>query len=105
MARNMQKLVLGNALKPQSRARLRAWLIGCKTGKTKLQANMPKTWIIGDKTGSGEHNTSNDVAIAWPPHRPPIIVAAYFTGSKASDIIRDGTLPAVGLSTALRFGA
>ena len=104
MAHNMQKLVLGTALKPPSRARLKAWLIGSRTGKTKLQANMPKTWTVGDKTGSGENATTNDVAIAWPPNRAPIIVAAYFTGSTATGIIRDGTLPAVGLSTVLRFG-
>jgi beta-lactamase class A len=105
MAADMRELVLGNALKPASRTHLRTWLLQAQTGKQKLQRDLPKSWRTGDKTGSGDFNTSNDVAIMWPPDRAPIIVAAYFTRSNASESVRDGALPAVGRVIATRFSA
>ena len=92
MAADARALVLGNALQPASRARLRAWLIGCRTGAARLRAGVPKTWQAGDKTGTGDNATANDVAIFWPPQRAPIVVAAYFTGSKAGPDARDAVL-------------
>jgi beta-lactamase class A len=80
------------------RARLKTWLLGCKTDGTKLRAGLPASWRIGAKTGSGAHATSNEVAIVWPPGRAetkPIFVAAYFTGSHADEREQSATLAAV----------
>ncbi|HEY5339591.1 MAG TPA: serine hydrolase, partial [Candidatus Aquilonibacter sp.] len=104
MARDMRALVLGTALKPHSRDLLRRWLLlGCRTGTKQLRAGVPAAWRVGDKTGSGDHNTSNDIAVVWPRKRAPIVVAAYFTGSKASTAERDLTLPQVARIVSRRF--
>jgi beta-lactamase class A len=84
MAANLQKLVLGKALAPASREQLTNWMIANKTGDARLRAGLPHDWRIGDKTGTGERGTANDIAIAWPPGRKPIIVAVYLTGSTVS---------------------
>jgi beta-lactamase class A len=45
---------------------------------------LPKHWRVGDKTGTGERGATNDIAVAWPPDRRPIILSAYYAGSTAS---------------------
>jgi beta-lactamase class A len=60
---------------------LTQWLIGNKTGDTRLRAGLPKGWRVGDKTGAGERGTTNDVGIVWPPGRAPVLVAIYLTGT------------------------
>ena len=57
-------------------------MIDRKTGRDRLRAGMPKSWTIGDKTGTGNNGAANDLAIAWPPAREPIFVAAYLSDSK-----------------------
>jgi beta-lactamase class A len=79
MAANLRALLLGKTLAPASRAQLTRWMIGNKTGDARLRAGFPHDWRIGDKTGSGDHGTANDIAIAWPPKGKPIIVAVYLT--------------------------
>jgi beta-lactamase class A len=107
MAQDMIALQLGTRLSPRMRARLKTWLLGCKTDGTKLRAGLPASWRIGAKTGSGEHATSNEIAIVWPPGRAetkPIIVAAYFTGSNATDREQSATLAAVARIVATALG-
>lgn len=97
MLTSMQALVLGQALSPASREQLRGWLLANKTGDTRLRARLPAGWQVGDKTGAGARGTNNDVGILWPPGgRPPILVAAYLTESKASAALRDEALARVG---------
>ena len=81
MLQNLSRLLFGNILNPASRQMLTDWMIACQTGQTKLRAGVPSDWKAGDKTGSGERGTSNDIAILWPPHRSPILITAYLTGS------------------------
>jgi beta-lactamase class A len=95
MLSNLQALVLGNALSAPSKERLTAWLLGNKTGEARLRAGLPKDWRVGDKTGAGDHGTANDVGIAWPPGRAPVLIAAYLTGTTASADQRNATLAAV----------
>ena len=96
IAADLRKLVLGDALSPASRDLLTTWLVQCKTGGQRLRAGVPADWKEGDKTGTGQRGTSNDVAIFWPPQRPPILVAAFLTGSTLDDAPREGILAAVG---------
>jgi beta-lactamase class A len=100
MARNLQTLTLGVALLPASRDQLNAWLIGCKTGDTRLRAGLPKDWRVGDKTGSGVHGTSNDIAVIWPKGRAPITITAYLTQCSAADDKRNATIAAVAKAVA-----
>jgi beta-lactamase class A len=100
MAANLNRLATEDVL-GGSREQLLNWLIGCKTGDAKLRAGLPKTWQIGDKTGSGAHGSSNDVAVIWPAaDRPPLIVAAYLTGTTAPDDKRNAAHAAIGRAVA-----
>jgi len=76
-------LVDGSGLSESSRALLTKWMVGSTTGDERLRAGLPKDWRVGDKTGTGPHGATNDVAIAWPPARAPVIIAAFFRGSNA----------------------
>ncbi len=84
MLQTLNALVLGEKLTLASRDQLTAWLVNNQTGDKKLRAGVPVSWRVGDKTGSGANNASNDVAVIWPGDRPPILVTAYYTESKAT---------------------
>ena len=83
MADDMRKVLLSDALSDSSRRQLQTWLINDKVGDKRLRAGLPPSWRIGDKTGSGEHGSTNTIAILWPPERAPIIATVYYTGSSA----------------------
>ncbi len=92
-----QTLLLGDVLTPASRARLTQWLIGNRTGDTRLRAGLPGTWRIGDKTGNDGQSVTNDIAIAWPREgRRPVLIAAFLSQAPADDRIRDGAIAEVG---------
>lgn len=96
MLSNLRTLITGNALSPASRERLINWLIGNKTGDARLRAGFPHDWRVGDKTGSGEKGTTNDVAVIWPTSsRSPLFVSVYLTGSSPEADHRNATLAAV----------
>jgi len=100
MLENIRQLVLGDVLSAASRRQLTAWLVGNKTGDTRLRASLPKEWHVGDKTGGGERGTTNDVGLLWPPDRDPVIVSAYLTGSPLSPEQRNAAIAAVGEAVA-----
>ena len=79
MTENLRKLLLTDFLSAASRSQLAAWLINNKTGDTRLRAGLPKHWLVGDKTGTNgdKDGNANDIAIAWPSDRAPIIVSAF----------------------------
>ncbi|MFN4018303.1 MAG: class A beta-lactamase [Reyranella sp.] len=96
MLGTMQKLVVGDALWAASRERLVGWLVASKTGDKRLKAGMPSSWRVGDKTGTGGHGSANDIAVAWPPGRAPVLVTAYYTGSTISDEARSAVIAEAG---------
>lgn len=79
MARNLQRLLLGDALAPAHRARLAEWMRGNTTGGARIRAGVPAGWPVADKTGSGDYGTVNDIGVAWPPAGSPLVIAVYFT--------------------------
>ena len=79
----MRRILCGDALSAASQDRLLGWLRACETGKERLRAGLPQTWLVGDKTGSGQRGAINDVAIAVPPGREPILIAAYLSEGNA----------------------
>lgn len=79
MAKSLQKLALGNVLGLTQRQQLQQWLKDNTTGKAGIHAGVPIHWVVGDKTGSGDYGTKNDIGIIWPPHCKPIIMAVYST--------------------------
>jgi beta-lactamase class A len=104
MLGNVRKLVLGDALSPASKDQLTKWLLANKTGDTRVRAGLPAGWRTGDKTGSGDRGTTNDIGVLWPAEGAPIVVTIYLTGTEASAEKRNATLAAVGRAlTAQRF--
>jgi beta-lactamase class A len=92
MALTLAKILTGNVLAPASRDLLIQWMIDTTIGAKRIRAGLPKDWRAGDKTGTGLNGTSgkfNDVAIAWPPSRPPLIFTAYFNTENATDESND----------------
>ncbi len=83
MASTLHKLVLGSALSPASRKSLASWMMANTTGSAKLRAGVPQTWKVGDKTGTGNHGTSNDIGVFWRQKQPPICAIVYLTGAES----------------------
>jgi beta-lactamase class A len=100
MLADLQKLALSAALSDASRKQLVTWLGETSTGKNLLRAGVPSDWRIGEKTGSGI-TQRNDVAIMWPPGRKPLLVAAYYENTQASDDQRAAVLAGVGRIVAI----
>lgn len=96
MARTLEKILTGESLQPASRRQMTEWMKDCKTGNQRLRAGLPTAWIVGDKTGTGPRNETNDVAIIYPPGRKPLIATVYYTGSTASLEQRNFVLAEVG---------
>ena len=96
MLSDLRALITGNALTSASRERLVDWLVANKTGDARLRAGFPREWRVGDKTGSGERGTTNDVAVVWPSaNRSPLFVSVYLTGSSPEADHRNATLAKV----------
>jgi beta-lactamase class A len=74
MLKNLQRLILGDALSKESRQKLTDWMLANKTGDARLRAGLPRDWRVADKTGAGERGTTNDIGVLWPPGRKPILV-------------------------------
>lgn len=96
MLATLRALLLDNRLSPPSREQWLAWLQANRTGDERIRAGLPKGWRVGDKTGTGERGTANDVAFIWPPGRGPIIATAYLTGTAAAAGERNAALAEVG---------
>jgi beta-lactamase class A len=79
----LHALLFGDALTEASGARLLGWMDACQTGKARIRAAFPPSWVIGDKTGTGEHGACHDVAVARPPRRASILMAIYTSGGQA----------------------
>ena len=96
MLLTLQKLVLGDALSPPSRAWLQRWLVETSTGDKRLRAGVPG-WKVGDKTGtSGDSGTANDIGVLWPPGGgAPVLVTCYLTRSTAPAEQRDAAIAQV----------
>ncbi|EJM97755.1 class A beta-lactamase [Herbaspirillum sp. YR522] len=79
MAQTMQKLTLGELLPALQRRMLIDWLRGNTTGGARIRAAVTRDWQVGDKTGSGDYGTTNDVAVIWPTNASPVVLVIYFT--------------------------
>ena len=95
MAGVLHAHLIGNALAPPGREQLAKWLRASETNYMRLRADLPEGWRMGSKTGTGARGTTNDVGIFWPPNRPPIIVAAFLTQTKATEAVRNRTIAQV----------
>lgn len=105
MCRNLARFPAGRGLSVESAELLIGWMVASNTGLTRLRAGLPQGWKVGDKTGTGANGTTNDVAIAWRAEgAPPIVMAAYMTGGKATEEARQAVHADLGKLVAVRFG-
>ena len=95
MSNSLQQLTIGNTLSLPRRELLLSWLKNNTTGNSRIRAGVPTDWVVGDKTGTGDYGTTNDIAVIWPPKCPPIVVAIYFTQNTKDAISRDDILASV----------
>ena len=95
MAALTEHMLVGNLLGPDWRKIVIGWTQQATTGRARLRAGLPPDWTVGDKTGTGANGAHNDVAIAWPPGQPPIVIASYLSGGTAGDPVRNAAHAAI----------
>lgn len=106
LAADLRALVLGDGLDPAGRDLLTGWLKANTTGGKQIRAGVPSGWPVGDKTGSGFKGEINDIAVAWPPGRAPLVITVFTapadpkstagaeTVAKAAAIVAKALVPA-----------
>ena len=80
----LQKLTLGTALTPASRAQLLQWMRDDKVADALLRSVLPAGWSIADKTGAGEYGSRSIISVVWPENGKPLIIAIYITQTEAT---------------------
>ncbi len=100
----LQAVICGNVLSPPSGQRLLRLMQACETGHGRLRAGLPAGWVVGDKTGTGLNGACNDVAIAMPLDRAPILVAAYLSEGQASREALEAAQAAIARLVAMKLG-
>lgn len=81
MVHSMEQVLTKQVLSSTARELLLGWMINASTGLKMFRLGLPPEWKIGDKTGKGANGAVNDLVIAWPPGRKPILVALYLSDS------------------------
>lgn len=105
MAKSLEHMAFGNSLGPLQREQLLSWMKSNTTGDARIKAGVPKDWIVGDKTGTGSlYGTTNDIAIIWPPHCAPLVIAVYYSSDDKNATIREDIVAAVTKLILLEFG-
>lgn len=89
MADTLRRLLTGDALTAASRERLIGWMVATATGAKRIRAGLPAVWRAGDKTGTAQADAMtdkvNDLAIAWPPGKAPLVITAFFDSGRRTD--------------------
>ena len=71
---SLDAYALGEGLPKEDQASLAEWMKASTTGATLIRAGVPKGWVVGDKSGGGQYAARTDIAVIWPPHRPPVVL-------------------------------
>jgi len=80
MAGNLKSLLVDEeALSAASRSRLTNWMLSEQNGRNRIRSGLPADWRVANKPGSSADRAgaTNDIAVAWPPGRPPIVISVY----------------------------
>ncbi|MFG3343646.1 class A beta-lactamase [Streptomyces sp. NPDC048018] len=75
LATDLRAYALGDVLDTEGKALFVDWLKRNTTGDDVIRAGVPTGWQVGDKTGTADYGTRNDIGILWPPDRAPIVLA------------------------------
>ncbi|MDA0910574.1 MAG: class A beta-lactamase [Proteobacteria bacterium] len=91
MSQSLDKIVLGNVLPAMQRDLLIKWMQANTTGDKRIKAGVNKSWIVGDKTGTGDYGTTNDIGVIWPNKCKPLLISVFYTqdkqDAKAQDMV------------------
>jgi len=104
MVKNLQSLLLGDALSGKPREQLHDWLKRNQVADGLFRAVVPEGWIVADRTGAGGFGSRSITAIIWPPERQPIVVALYLTQTEASFSERNEAIAEIGEAIVLAVG-
>ncbi|MYT28582.1 MULTISPECIES: class A beta-lactamase [unclassified Streptomyces] len=91
IGRSYGQLTVGRALAADDRERLVDWLRGNTTSAQRFRAGLPHRWVVGDKTGTGDYASANDVGVAWTTRKTPIVLAVL-TSKTSKDAPVDDAL-------------
>ncbi|WP_406415684.1 class A beta-lactamase [Streptomyces sp. NBC_00842] len=79
IGRTYARLVLGDALAPRDSRLLTGWLLANTTSGERFRTGLLAGWTVADKTAGGSYGGNNDAGVAWPPGRPPVVLAVMTT--------------------------
>ncbi|MCP9943763.1 class A beta-lactamase [Streptomyces somaliensis] len=79
IGRTYGRLLLGDVLAAHDRERLTRWMLANRTSDERFRKGLPADWLLADKTGGGGYGGNNDAGVAWPPGRPPVVLAVLTT--------------------------
>lgn len=92
----LETLLFGEVLQPASAAQLRQWMIDDEVADALIRANLPESWVIGDKTGAGGYGSRSIVAFIEPDDGSRYMAAIYVTESKADFSLRNQVVAEIG---------
>ncbi|WP_150466250.1 class A beta-lactamase [Francisella sp. SYW-9] len=80
ITRDLNKIAFSHdILDKKHRILFKKWLRENNTGSNRIAAELPKGWKIGDKTGTCDYGSTNDVAIVWPNNSRAIVMSILYT--------------------------
>jgi beta-lactamase class A len=91
-ARDLQVVLLGDALPAARRELLDRLMRTSTTGGPYIRSGVPSTWTVADKTGSGAFGTRDDIAVVRPPGRAPIVLVLLSIRTTADAPSQDALL-------------
>ncbi|MET0336383.1 MAG: class A beta-lactamase [Caulobacter sp.] len=78
-AANLAVVMDEGLLSPDHLALLTRWLIETPTGSGRIKAGVPAGYRVAHKTGTGAHNTHNNIAVIQTPSGGSIRMVVYYT--------------------------
>lgn len=90
IATSLAAFAVGGELEKSDERLLNNMLTRNTTGDALIRAAVPASWRIGDKTGSANYGTRNDIAVVTPPGREPIVIAVLTRHATPDAATNDG---------------
>ncbi len=103
MLHTLQALVLGNVLSDMSRGRLTEWMLNEQNGRSRTRSGLPASWRVANKPGTSVNGAVNDIGVAWPPMRRPIILTTFTNAPGTKVAEGEGTIAQIAAMAAQRF--
>lgn len=83
IASSLAAFAVGDELGVQDGRLLNDLLRRNTTGDALVRAAVPPSWQVGDKTGTADWGTRNDIAVVTPPGGGPVVLAVLTRGTTA----------------------